>query len=240
MGFNVAWTEYQGWLVEKLNLMTAGTTDENSTHLSLLKQYARQPDMAALFNYASMSVNNDIFFNALSPGPTTIPPDLLTGINRDFKSVDLLRGEMIATAKAMFGPGFVWLVKLQGRPEMKVLTTYLAGSPYPQAHYRLQMHDMSTQWSASYRASMSSNEYVNASEYMNSPGRLGSKPTTAPGGVAVAPLLCVNTWQHVWLTDYGIKGKDTYLERWWDRINWSYVDSNYTTNKSSMRDKLRR
>ena len=47
-----------------------GTTDENSTHLALLKQYARQPDMAALFNYASMSVNNDIFFNALVRVPS--------------------------------------------------------------------------------------------------------------------------------------------------------------------------
>lgn len=29
------------------------------------------------------------------------------------------------------------------------------------------------------------------------------------------------------MMDYGIAGKDEYLERWWDRINWDVVFDNY-------------
>jgi Fe-Mn family superoxide dismutase len=49
----------------------------------------------------------------------------------------------------------------------------------------------------------------------------------APGAINAWPILCVNTWQHVWMMDYGIAGKEEYLERWWDRVNWESVHSNY-------------
>ena len=29
------------------------------------------------------------------------------------------------------------------------------------------------------------------------------------------------------MMDYGIAGKDEYLERWWDRVNWNLVLDNY-------------
>lgn len=46
---------------------------------------------------------------------------------------------------AMFGPGFVWLVKNAQSTELRILTTYLAGSPYTAAHWRRQGLDMNTQ-----------------------------------------------------------------------------------------------
>lgn len=49
----------------------------------------------------------------------------------------------------------------------------------------------------------------------------------APGALDVQPILCVNTWEHAWMMDYGIAGKEEYLERWWDRINWDVVFDNY-------------
>lgn len=45
----------------------------------------------------------------------------------------------------------------------------------------------------------------------------------APGGQDVEVLLGVNTWEHVWLRDYGIGGKRDYLERWWDAVDWGVV-----------------
>lgn len=54
----------------------------------------------------------------------------------------------------------------------------------------------------------------------------------APGAVDVQPILCVNTWEHVWMMDYGIGGKAEYLERWWDRINWETVFDNYNAVSS--------
>ncbi len=49
------------------------------------------------------------------------------------------------------------------------------------------------------------------------------KKEIAPGGIELWPVLCLNTWEHVWLRDYGIGqggmgGKVQYAEAWWDAI----------------------
>ena len=56
--------------------------------------------------------------------------------------------------------------------------------------------------------------------------RSGNEPMMAPGAVMLEPMLCVNTWQHVWLHDYGFGGKREYLERWWDSVDWDVVERN--------------
>ena len=57
------------------------------------------------------------------------------------------------------------------------------------------------------------------------PGTVNQGEKLAPGGIHLTPLLCLNTWEHVWLTDYGIDGKRRYVEAWWDRINWTVVSN---------------
>ena len=63
----------------------------------------------------------------------------------------------------------------------------------------------------------------------------GNELKVAPGGADLEPLLCVNTWEHVWLMDYGVGGKRKYLERWWDRIDWDVVASNITKTRPNAR-----
>jgi len=46
-----------------------------------------------------------------------------------------------------------------------------------------------------------------------------------PGGQDVEVLLGVNTWEHVWLRDYGVGGKGEYLERWWETVDWGVVEA---------------
>ncbi len=48
------------------------------------------------------------------------------------------------------------------------------------------------------------------------------------GALNAVPLLCLNTWQHMWIPDYGITGKRTYLAAWWERIDWDVVYQRYT------------
>jgi len=43
------------------------------------------------------------------------------------------------------------------------------------------------------------------------------------GGADVVPVLCVNTWEHAWMVDWGVAGKRKFLEAWWDRIDWEQV-----------------
>jgi Fe-Mn family superoxide dismutase len=119
----------------------------------------------------------------------------------------------------MFGPGFVWLCKnLDKRGLVNIFCTYNAGSPYPTAYSRRQSVDMATHEPEPPRQ----NNYAG---FMGEFSR--NQKTMAPGAIDIQPILCVNTWEHVWLMDYGVGGKEEYLERWWDTINWEIVVDNY-------------
>jgi Fe-Mn family superoxide dismutase len=155
-----------------------------------------------------------------------MPSHVKDQLTESFSSVDTLRLEMIATADAMFGPGFVWLVQIRDSTRAtgycRLLTTYNAGSPYSGAHYRRQAVDMATQ-SDLPKTSAEMARY----QPVNTVGAFGEQSPAkkiAPGGVDVIPLLCVNTWEHVWLRDYGIGNKRAFLESWWNRIDWNAVN----------------
>jgi superoxide dismutase, Fe-Mn family len=147
-------------------------------------------------------------------------PKLKIDLERQFSSVETLRSEFLSIALGMFGPGFVWLVKNANTQDLRILTTYLAGSPYTAAHWRRQTIDLNT-------ASADKNSVSELLERAqtgagNSGGRFSQQ---APGGTDVIPLLCLNTWEHVWLTDYGITGKREFVHQWWEAINWDKVES---------------
>ncbi|KAI1436715.1 Manganese/iron superoxide dismutase [Xylaria sp. CBS 124048] len=241
-GFTTAWTDYMNLIMSRLNYITEGTERANYTTLSILKNAAREPSDAALFNYASMAHNNHFFFEqlvnlqtlyeqfpdkakrdeegkiVLDPSEKRIPPKLLPELERNFSSIESLRREFLTTAMGMFGPGFVWLVKNVGTTELRILVTYLAGSPYTAAHWRRQGVDWNT--------SSGEQDMVNSLKNRAQAGA-GNSPNQfdrpAPGGTDVVPLLCLNTWEHVWITDYGIAGKDEYIQQWWETIDWEKV-----------------
>ena len=61
----------------------------------------------------------------------------------------------------------------------------------------------------------------------------GKESKIAYGGADLDILLGVNTWQHVWLMDYGVGGKKQFLEGWWQAIDWEVVESNWQATPSS-------
>lgn len=196
----------------------------------LLIKAARSPSEASMFNHASMAHNNKFFFDCLnSEGqPTPIPTTLENELINSFSSIETLRREFIATANGMFGPGFVWLVKYDGT-KFAILNTYLAGSPFPGAHSRRQHTDMNTQSNIKSSADYQRNKALYDSEPTNTVGAHGPKSeerSPAYGGINVTPVLCVNTWEHVWVGDWGVGGKKQFLEAWWERINWNEVHNN--------------
>lgn len=219
------------------------TVDENATPGELLTKYSRRPEMASVFNYASMAHNNHFFFNCLvscaperdkigpecspshtsfshqSPTPVNIPDAFAMNIRDTCSSVESLKLDFLATANAMFGPGFVWLAKnLEREGLLHIFCTYNAGSPYPAAYARRQPVDMATH----------TRETALGNQYAGSMGaHSANQKNLAPGALSVQPILCVNTWEHVWMMDYGISGKAEYLEKWWDKINWEVVYDNY-------------
>ncbi|RDW69131.1 mitochondrial 37S ribosomal protein mS42 [Aspergillus mulundensis] len=236
--YDFAWTQYQGLMIDKLNLMTQDTVDAGMSPADLVIKYSRRPEMASVFNYASMAHNNHFFFSCLSPTKTEIPEKFANEITKSCSSVESLKLDFLATANAMFGPGFVWLAKNIERDGMlHIFCTYNAGSPYPAAHARRQPVDMATHP----LDSALGNTYAGAFGTHSS-----NQKNYAPGAADVEPILCVNTWEHAWMMDYGIGGKAAYLERWWDRINWDVVVENYESvsgrtprASSSVYDKIR-
>jgi superoxide dismutase, Fe-Mn family len=215
-----------------VNSPLPGTADATTKPQRLVEKHGRTPAQASLFNHASMACNNHMFFNCLSPQKTEPSPSFAADLNESFSSYDTLRTEMIETADAMFGPGFVWIVKDQEAGKMKLLCTYLAGSPYPLAHLRSQQTDMATFNSGSGYSGRSANHVGAFGPY----SRTGMAQQRAPGGYNSYPVLCVNTWEHAYLRDYGVGGKRKYLERWWDRIDWAVVENNAKVYGPERRD----
>ncbi|KAK9421929.1 putative 37S ribosomal protein [Seiridium unicorne] len=243
-GFNLAYTQYMQFAIEKLNALTAGTDLEQMPTRNIISKTAREPSQAPIFNYASMVHNTHFFFENLKPReepkeelqadatdpPNPIPEKLKVALEGSFSSMETLRLEMSAIANAMFGPGFVWLVKIRKLNEYRILTTYLAGSPYTDAHWRRQPFDTNTiEGPTSAEKTGYASEFFGRSA-LGAGADNGSQwaKNNAPGGIDVTPVLCLNTWEHVWLRDYGIGvggygGKRLYIENWWNCINWEAV-----------------
>jgi Fe-Mn family superoxide dismutase len=232
-GFKTAYTEYQGHIISELNASTAGTPWENQEAKALVVDFSRDPTKAYAFNIASMAFNNHFFFRGLNTNPDvqSQPSRILQNhINKHFTSLETLRDTFLATAEAMFGPGFVWLVQTNDTSmagSLRILPTYLAGSPLSGAHYRRQSHDLNTHNADSYQALNKVGAFGAASQQPQD-----QKARRPLGGVDVVPLLCVNTWEHVWLQDYGIRGKRAFLDQWWNRIDWDFVGQNSTLKDS--------
>lgn len=210
--------------MDHLLTLTSGTEFENKDLKDLAILTARKPDQAPIFNYASMAHNNHFFFKSLSPVEVTMPESLEKALEKSFGSIETLKREFAYTASGMFGPGFIWLVQKRDST-FSLLCTYLAGSPYPGAHYRKQSVDMNTQ-----DGSVSDALRRQYQDPVNRVGFAGphSKDKIAPGGIDVNPILCINMWEHVYLPDYGVGafgvgGKKAFAESWWQSVDWQHV-----------------
>lgn len=233
-GYHLGWTTYQDMIIRKLNELVAGEPIENRSPKDLIIQFARDPMNASLFNHASMAHNNHFFYEALSTKPDELDNNkqLRESLERTFGSIETLRITMLDTAAAMFGPGFVWLVWAKDdaapgarRGDWRVLSTYLAGTPYPEAGFRQQGIDMNNNNATSF------NSYHDSRPVANYVGSIGPHSQSGqrdamipPGGTSLMPVLCVNTWEHVYIFDYGLQGKRSYLSSWWDAVDWNLVN----------------
>ncbi|KAJ2895751.1 37S ribosomal protein S26 mitochondrial [Zalerion maritima] len=251
-GFDLAYTEYQRMQVDRLNSFISGTGLEDTFPKQLLIMFSRDVDKAPLFNAASMSHNNHFFFSTIAKLPTRsedsgvpepsqqvvpipIRPSFQMVIENNFSSVETFRQYFLDTALAMFGPGFVWLVKTSSG-QLKIVCTYLAGSPYSKAHHKKQSVDTNT---------IPYNHQDAAEIFERS-----KNPRNHPAGDAadITPILCLNTWEHVWLPDYGMynpedpipSGKERYVYNWWNVVNWDKVADNWDSSLGHVANELYR
>lgn len=183
-----------------------------------------------------------------------MPVNLEKALTRSFGSIHALRDTLLSTASGMFGPGFVWLVQEENPSELhpateagtrntqlhfRIMTTYLAGTPYPKAHMRQQGLDMNVhnlqsaeEYNRQNRVQNRVGAFGRASAFANAMGTIGLgadgqdvADSRQYGGAEVIPILCVNTWEHCYLHDFGVAGKRNYLATWWDHIDWRRADT---------------
>jgi superoxide dismutase, Fe-Mn family len=122
----------------------------------------------------------------------------------------------------MFSGGHVWLVRhtrtsrtpsraaaAPGHFPFSILRTYSSGSPLPEAHFRAQLTEQ-----RAYDAVLGGN---------NSKSKTWAKEIAEQATLDVWPVLGVSVWEHSYLTDYGVRGRDEYLEKWWNAISWDRV-----------------
>ncbi|PWW76225.1 manganese and iron superoxide dismutase, partial [Tuber magnatum] len=219
--FKTAWTDYQNHLVEKLGDVTAGTEFDGMDAMDITIATARQPDRASIFNYASQAYNNHFFFQGIGQNHTDaeeMTPQFQAYVTSTFADVAALKTELFAIANSMFGNGYVWLV-LDQVGSLRILCTYNAGTPYGPA-YRRQDTDMNT----GLRLGSELSPYTSAIRHA-AKGKMGGW---------VIPVLNVSVWEHTWLEDFGILGKDDYLKAWWDHIDWVVVQGRFP-NKGAAR-----
>lgn len=48
-------------------------------------------------------------------------------------------------------------------------------------------------------------------------------------GAGLRPLLCLSVHPHCYLQDHGVWGRDEYVKRWWNHIDWKAAEQAYQT-----------
>lgn len=230
-GLDVAWFQYQNYLIKQLNELTKDVSTEGWTLYNVMLRSYTDPNLRPLSYYASQAYNNQFFFESLDSsadpsakiGPpsnkdrhvdisTTLvnaprdsDPDhevLLKAIGRSFNDTVTLKELLLNRADAMFGNGYVWLVSTRHKGSFNPNHTL----------YVLNTYNYDTPFSRETKVDSEAQESADAF------GLGGSQAVTN-----MVPLLNINAWQHVYLTDYGVAGKRKFLENAFNCINWDIV-----------------
>jgi Fe-Mn family superoxide dismutase len=111
--------------VKKLNTLTRGTEFERRS----LEKIIVQAPPGAVFNNAAQVWNHTFYWHSLSPGGGGAPDgELARAMERSFGSFEGFRERFTKEATALFGSGWVWLVKAaEGR--LVIQSTANAGTP---------------------------------------------------------------------------------------------------------------
>lgn len=119
---------HQGY-VDQLNRLIEGRPEAELT----LEELILQSDEGPILNNAAQHWNHTFYWASMlplpAPGVTRDPEgDLFTAINVDFGSLIALREEFRSAAAAVFGSGWVWLVR---RADGKLAVTHTSNADLP-------------------------------------------------------------------------------------------------------------
>ncbi|TKY86902.1 hypothetical protein EX895_004190 [Sporisorium graminicola] len=226
--------EWQGGLLELLNQEVRDTEFASSSIVETVVGLSQNREKILAFNYASQALNNSFFLSTLAPqdrlrNPTPLPK-LATAISKSFGSFPEMCLAFSSAAYGMSGSGWVWLVTDQHR-NLGVVPTFGSGTIIVQnrmqqgKHFLLpSINDQSSGGSTDTRKP--------ASTPLERPSRPSDSLFSGLGisdkvGKDLYPLLNISVHEHAWLNDYGIMGKEEYLTRFWNCVNWDKVEERF-------------
>ena len=108
--------------VDNLNKMVPGTAFENSTLEKIIKTAPAGP----IFNNAAQIWNHTFYFEALTAAGKAVPA--LPEIEAQYGSFDAFKDEFSKAAVALFGAGWLWLVK-DAAGKLQIVAESNAGNP---------------------------------------------------------------------------------------------------------------
>lgn len=150
-----------------------------------------------------------------------------------FGSIVEFRTLLLNSNNAISGDGFTWLVARRGASQdfdsqklefdrLFILNTYNAGSPFnfnKQGH----MDELKNQYEkVSKELDQEQYEVQNS---LRSKSVEEARQTESFKDVEYLPLLAIDASPKAWLHDYGPYGKQVYLDRVWESIEWELVES---------------
>ena len=118
---------YAGY-VKTANRLTSKSRFKGKTFEKVIALTRDKPKEADIFNQVGQAWNHTFFFKSLTPEGGGLPQGRLAEmIDHDFGSFKNFRSEFVATAKELFGSGWVWLVL--DKKELKIVSTLNGDTP---------------------------------------------------------------------------------------------------------------
>lgn len=193
---------------------------------------AKEREKILAFNYASQALNNSFFLSTLAPQKllreSTPLPKMSTAISKSFSSYPEMCLAFSSAAFGMAGSGWVWLVTDQHR-NLGVVPTFGSGTVIVQKRMQQGKNFSLPSINDQTGGPASPDTPQQGRGSPNRPGRPSDSLFSGIGitdqvGKEIYPLLNVSVHEHAWLNDYGVMGKEEYLTRFWNCVNWDKVE----------------
>lgn len=249
-GLKRAWFDRASYYVQKLNENSEG---REKTIESILEKLSNISSKRTLYNWASQLYNLNFAFSRLKGNSRALPeikidasallkvPSLaLSYVNepldlghkrlhqsliQSFGSLPEFKALLLNSNQAISGDGYTWLVARKSQEaghgvkvffdKLFIVNTYNSGSPY-----NLNKSENFKQLEAAFKTNS------NIIDKINSARKEAIMNATYKENVSYIPLLAIDASPKTWLHDYGVFGKQEYLERVWESIDWSVVETN--------------
>ncbi|MDY0132573.1 MAG: superoxide dismutase [Desulforegulaceae bacterium] len=131
--------------VEKSNMLIDKFGFNGKSVAVILKKTKNKEKYFSLYNNLGQALNHEIYFNSLSPKPTTPSKQMIEMINKSFGSYENFKKEFIFAGSSHFASGWVWLVK--NKDKLEIMTTSNADNPLTQGFVPIFTIDV---WEHSY------------------------------------------------------------------------------------------